>query len=654
MKVLAVLGENDGIDIETDRQYLDDLLGKETIEWLDKPSAQELSDRLWDNTWDIFFFAGHSSSQNDTGKIYLRSGESLTVNELKFALKKALNNGLKLAIFNSCDGLGLARDLAELKIPHTIVMREPIPDEVAQKFLRYFLELFSQRTPLYKAVKQAREKLQGLEKQLPCASWLPIVYETPGSIPIVWRSHFPSKKLSKAKLTLGISLGIIGIAVGIYIWLDRQNTIDSRISEGEKVLIKTNTNLDKEEGVKAFVAKDCQMAKDLFFFSLEKNRNDPESSIYFNNSDTCDRPYIKLGISVPIGSNPDVAQEILQGVAQAQNEINQAGGIKGKLIKFIIANDDNNEALSTNIADRFSRDPSIQAVIAHNASDASVAACPVYEKNKLVMITPTSFSNNLSTCGNYIFRSVPNIHFMAKKLADYIVKDRQQSRIAICVDRQSIDNESFTTSLQSILNDEDRQNRVTISKVDCNFGSNYFDAEKSIAAAKKDRVDAIVLAPHVDRIYRALEVVKASQGRFLLYGSPTLYTNKTLQNPELKLDGMAISVPWHPTAISGNKFAGKAEKLWGVKVTWRTAYAYDSVIVIAQALAISNTRDELQKTLSNPDFYADSATGKIEFLPSGDRNGKAYIVKVQKKATGKGYEFVPFPTPTNLPAKRNN
>jgi branched-chain amino acid transport system substrate-binding protein len=652
MKVLAVLGENDGIDIETDRQYLDNLLGKETIEWLDRPSVQELSDRLWDNNWDIFFFAGHSSTQDDTGKIYLKPGETLSIDDLKYALKRALKNGLKLAIFNSCDGLGLARDLAELKIPHAIVMREPIPDEVAQKFLRYFLELFSQQTPLYKAVKQAREKLQGLEKQLPCASWLPVIYETPGSIPIVWHSHSHSKKLSKSKLILGTSLGITGMSVGVYIWLSLQNTIDGRISEGERVLIKTNTNLDKEKGVKAFAAKDCQMAKDLFFSSLKKNRNDPESLIYFNNSDTCDRPYFKIGISVPIGSNPDVAQEILRGVAQAQNEINQAGGIKGKLIKFIVANDDNNESISSSIADRFSHDPSIQAVIAHNASDASVAACPVYEKNKLVMITPTSFSNNLSTCGNYIFRAVPNIHFMAKKLADYVVKDRQQSRIAICVDRQSIDNESFTTSLQSILNDEDRASWVTISKVDCNFGSNYFDAQKSIAAAKKDRVDAIVIAPHVDRIYRALEVIQASQGKFRLYGSPTLYTSKTLQNPDLKLDGIAISVPWHPTAIPGNKFAGKAEKLWGGKVTWRTAYAYDSVIVIAKALAISNTRDELQKNLSNPDFSADGATGKIEFLPSGDRNGKPYLVQVQKKADGKP-DFVPLPSP-NSPNKKAN
>ncbi len=58
-------------------------------------------------------------------------------------LRKAISRGLQLAIFNSCDGLGLANDLAELNIPQIIVMRSPVPDLVAQEFLKHFLKAFS-------------------------------------------------------------------------------------------------------------------------------------------------------------------------------------------------------------------------------------------------------------------------------------------------------------------------------------------------------------------------------------------------------------------------------------------------------------------------------------------------------------------------------
>ena len=89
---------------------------------------------------------------------------------------------MKLAIFNSCDGLGLARNLADLRIPYTIVMREPIPDIVAQHFLEYFLTVFASGESLYTSVQQARVRLQEeLESQYPCASWIPVIFQNPAA-----------------------------------------------------------------------------------------------------------------------------------------------------------------------------------------------------------------------------------------------------------------------------------------------------------------------------------------------------------------------------------------------------------------------------------------------------------------------------------------
>ncbi len=91
----------------------------------------------------------------------------MTVEQLKKALAQAVGKGLQLAIFNSCDGLGLARDLAQLQIPYTIFMGEPVPDTVAQQFLKYFLASFTQGKNFYLAVKEARERLEALETKFP-------------------------------------------------------------------------------------------------------------------------------------------------------------------------------------------------------------------------------------------------------------------------------------------------------------------------------------------------------------------------------------------------------------------------------------------------------------------------------------------------------
>jgi serine/threonine protein kinase len=188
VRTLAILGDSTGIDIQVDRGLLEQLPNAE-IRFLVEPQRQELTDELW-RPWDILFFAGHSSSQanGETGKIYLNPTDSLMIDQLKYGLKKAVEQGLQIAIFNSCDGLGLARQLEDLKIPQIIVMREPVPDQVAQEFLKSFLTAFARGETFYLAVREARERLQGLEDEFPCATWLPIICQNPAVSPPTWEA----------------------------------------------------------------------------------------------------------------------------------------------------------------------------------------------------------------------------------------------------------------------------------------------------------------------------------------------------------------------------------------------------------------------------------------------------------------------------------
>lgn len=205
VKILVVLGNADGIDVERDRALLSQLSNQADITTLTEPSLETLTQALWQGC-DLFFFAGHSSSQaadqttheitsqtssQTGGQLRLNAHQQLTIEQLKYALQGAISTGLKLAIFNSCDGLALARSLAALNIPQVIVMREPVPDRAAQAFLSHFLNAFAQDYTLYRAVRAAREHLQGLEADYPCASWLPAIYQNPATAPTSWR-QWPS------------------------------------------------------------------------------------------------------------------------------------------------------------------------------------------------------------------------------------------------------------------------------------------------------------------------------------------------------------------------------------------------------------------------------------------------------------------------------
>ena len=191
VRILAILGHSQGIDTRTDQALLNHLPNAD-VQFLVEPNRQHLNDHLWDpQGWDILFFAGHSASQTHsqtetTGRLHLNPTDSLTIPELKHALRKSLKRGLKIALFNSCDGLGLSQALSDLHIPQVLVMREPVPDRVAHEFLKSFLEAFARGDSFYLAVREAREKLHGLEDRYPCATWLPIICQNPAELPPTW------------------------------------------------------------------------------------------------------------------------------------------------------------------------------------------------------------------------------------------------------------------------------------------------------------------------------------------------------------------------------------------------------------------------------------------------------------------------------------
>ncbi|NEO85998.1 MAG: tetratricopeptide repeat protein [Spirulina sp. SIO3F2] len=188
LRILGIFGASAEIDTASDKALLIALPPTLVeVQILDQPSLSQLNNQLWEQPWDMILFAGHGQTTEDgQGMLYLNeAGDVLTLNDIWYGLRKAVEAGLQLAMFNSCAGLGLlARNLQDdAQIPHMIVMRDVVPDRVAQEFLRYFLSEFAAGVAIDRAVKTARERLQGLEADYPCASWLPVVWQNPEALP---------------------------------------------------------------------------------------------------------------------------------------------------------------------------------------------------------------------------------------------------------------------------------------------------------------------------------------------------------------------------------------------------------------------------------------------------------------------------------------
>jgi hypothetical protein len=160
---------------------------------LETTSAHEIAQHLnHTKPWDILIFNGHGDTIRyksfQDGVIYLDNDTPLEISRLKTEIQIAVNRGLQIAIFNCCNGLGLAEQLSDLNIPYIIVMREIVPNQCAQDFLKQLLTQYSQGDSFPAAFKRARDSLKltaGGFAQF--ADWLPILFHNPLSDRVTWR-----------------------------------------------------------------------------------------------------------------------------------------------------------------------------------------------------------------------------------------------------------------------------------------------------------------------------------------------------------------------------------------------------------------------------------------------------------------------------------
>jgi len=410
-------------------------------------------------------------------------------------------------------------------------------------------------------------------------------------------------------------------------------SLADRSSLGEKLLIKTVDSQDKSEGIKNFAKGDYTQAISHFQASLRKQPNDPETKIYLTNSLAIEKvgdikKLKKIAVVVPIGSNLNVAQELLRGFAQVQEETARQGGIKGSPIAIEIYNDENKAELAKQIASKTTSDPQVLAVIGSNASDPSLAAAPIYQQAGLVMVSPSSMTRDLSGIGSYIFRTVPSSKALATTLAQQIIQVDRKHKLAICSDSSAVDNVSFKDDLMT----EFARMGGEVASITCDISATDFNPTIIIDKVINSGADALFISSHIDRLPQAFQLAQANRGRLTLFSSPTLNTFQTLQQGNA-IAGLTLVTPWqNPLNVPSGSFADRARQLWGGQVSWRTAMSFDAAVAIVTGLQQSDgTRQGLQEALHNPQFNANGASGMVKFLPTGDRELPPTITQVQQR-----------------------
>ncbi|MFN5956084.1 MAG: ABC transporter substrate-binding protein [Dolichospermum sp.] len=410
---------------------------------------------------------------------------------------------------------------------------------------------------------------------------------------------------------------------------------NNTISRGDKTLFPNINNRFRDQGIAAFKNGNYQEAANLFQQAVKANPYDPEVLIYYNNARASQNSSsVSLAVVVPIDSktNNDNAQEILRGVAQAQDQFNNNQGSNGLLLKVVIVNDSNNPEEAKQVVQEIVKDDSILGVIGHNSSDVTKDVIPAYKKAGLAIISSTATSNLLKS--SVFFRVVDSDEIAGKKLAQY-TDSLGFKKVVIFNNPNSAYSQSIT---EAFTNEFEKMGGKVLPTID--LSDKEFDPREEVRISIKEfQAEAAILFPDTEHTNATIDIAKANQelnnnSPLSLLGGHTLYSNDTLIKGGKAVEGMILSVPWFKETLQAKAFAEKSGKKWRGGISWRTATSFDATQAFIQALSKDNTQDNTRakvlERLQKVKLNNNQTSGyPLQFTKERERQGQSVLVEVK-------------------------
>ncbi len=276
-------------------------------------------------------------------------------------------------------------------------------------------------------------------------------------------------------------------------------------------------------------------------------------------------------------------------------------------------------------------------------------------QDKLVVISPSSASNEIDDLKYQVYRTVPSNNDTAKILYNYatnILQQQSEIRAFVMYDNDDSYSKSLKDAFKKLLPKQAYTSELDLNHSD--IDSVRFD---------KNQVNILLLIPSPNEatLNKAFKVVRKmseiASNKPIFLSAATMYEYKIIKNvgEAAQKSNLVLAVPWHRSAKSGSQnFENDADKLWpSLKISWRTAMAYDAMKAVIEGLknipsrsqiTRENLKIEFSKMLVENQDIANGASAPVIFTDKGSRKildpsqGIGVLVKVECKTSSQNSE----------------
>lgn len=305
------------------------------------------------------------------------------------------------------------------------------------------------------------------------------------------------------------------------------------------------------------------------------------------------------------------------GSLLAVEEINANGGINGRLIDYIVYDEQGDSEQAISAFERLVNEDDIVALIGDVTTKPSIAVAQRADQIGLPMLTPTSTGADVTLGKKSVFRVCFIDPDQGTTMATYVLEDMDLTKAAVIYNAS----DDYSVGLAESFMDQAEE-----------IGLEIVGEETYLADAKDFRTQLTRIAQSSPEVlfvpdYYGTNILVMNQAREVGLDIPVvggdgwdgILTVTPEDNPK-EADGVVFTNHFTlaDTSEDVTNFVSSYEEKYGETPISFAALGYDAVMMMAQAIEEAGSTDSDSITAALQDIEYDGITGNITFDENGD------------------------------------
>lgn len=291
---------------------------------------------------------------------------------------------------------------------------------------------------------------------------------------------------------------------------------------------------------------------------------------------------IKIGVASLMTGNFVVVGENIRNTAQlVVEEINSSGGVDGRMLQLAVEDSKCDSKTGLSAVSKLINIDKVKYIIGGMCSNGTVAAAPLANENKVIILTPVTGGQNVDNAGEYVFRTA-NSDILAGVDIAKAMNDMGYKKVGVVTEITE-----YTLDIKKSFKEEIlKLGRSIVLEEDFQPGTSDF--RTTVAKMKISGVQAILVASQTG-ISGAHFVKQAKEQGFNvpIFSDFTFVSNSDAKKIVGNFDGIYFADPDYDTENPELKvFFAKYEKKYGhaPTVPFHTAATYDAIHMIVDGI----------------------------------------------------------------------